>query len=104
MNLSINSDFARCRRVQPLVSGPRDAIAIRHVRNCGVARPPGMIASSGNRDRTDTGAQSPHVSVVRGFAASSVVTRRSRVGIPFRRLPLIRIPVPGGVSVERRPP
>ena len=65
----------------------------------------GIIAFSGNRDRTGTGAQSPHVSVVRGFAASSLVTRRSRGVIPFRRLPLIRFPVPGGVvSVEEVSP
>ena len=32
-----------------------------------------MIAPSGNRDRTGTGAQSPPVSVGRGFAASSPV-------------------------------
>src|SRR5881628_1138051 len=38
----------------------------------------------------------PFVSVGRGFAASSLVTRRWRNVIPFRRLPLIRIPVPGG--------
>lgn len=39
--------------------------------------------------------------MVWGFAASSLVTRRSRGVIPFRRLPVIRIPVPGGrVSVK----
>jgi hypothetical protein len=78
-----------------LVSGPRDLITIRHAGNWVLSRAYHHDASK-NRGRAATGATSPCVSVARGFAASSLVTRRLRDVIPFRRLPLIRIPVPGG--------
>ena len=64
-----------------LISGARDRIAIRHARNWVLGRAYHAEASR-NRGRAGTGAKSPSVSVARGFAASSLVTR------PHRRDPV----------------
>ena len=56
-----------------------------------------IVADPGTEPDPPLVRSSPLVSVGRGFAASSLVTRRSRDVIPFRRLPSNRIPVPGGI-------